>query len=71
VVVSEAPRTAGFAAELSARIGEEAFDLLEAPVARVAAKDVPVPATHLEKLSIPSVEEIAQAARGLARRSKK
>jgi pyruvate/2-oxoglutarate/acetoin dehydrogenase E1 component len=71
VVVSEAHRTAGFAAELSARIAEEAFELLEGPVARVAAKDVPVPATHLEKLSIPGVEEIAQAARGLAQRRKK
>jgi len=70
-VVSEAHRTAGFAAELAARIGEEAFDLLEAPVARVTAKDVPVPATHLEKLSIPSVDEIAQAARNLVHRRKK
>jgi pyruvate/2-oxoglutarate/acetoin dehydrogenase E1 component len=70
VVVSEAHRTAGFAAELCARIAEEAFDLLEGPVARVAGKDVPVPATHLEKLSIPSVEEIAQAVRALAQRRK-
>jgi pyruvate/2-oxoglutarate/acetoin dehydrogenase E1 component len=71
VVVTEAHRTCSFAAELSARIGEEAFDLLQAPVARVAAKDVPVPATHLEKLSIPSPEEIAAAARGLVQRRKK
>jgi pyruvate dehydrogenase E1 component beta subunit len=70
VVVSEAHHTAGFAAELSARIAEEAFDQLEAPVIRVAAKDVPVPATHLEKLSIPSVEEIARAARSLVVRRK-
>jgi len=40
-------------------------------VARVTAKDVPVPATHLEKLSIPSVDEIAQAARNLVHRRKK
>jgi pyruvate/2-oxoglutarate/acetoin dehydrogenase E1 component len=71
VVVSEAPRTAGFAAELSARIAEEAFEVLEGPVARVAAKDVPVPATHLEKRSIPSVEEIAQAAKALVERRRK
>jgi len=70
-VVSEAHRTAGFGAELSARIAEEAFDLLEGPVARVAARDVPVPATHLEKLSIPSAEEIAQAARALVQRREK
>jgi pyruvate/2-oxoglutarate/acetoin dehydrogenase E1 component len=68
LVVSEAHRTAGFSAELAARIGEEAFDILEAPVARVAAKDVPVPATHLEKLSIPSPGEIAEAARSLVHR---
>jgi pyruvate/2-oxoglutarate/acetoin dehydrogenase E1 component len=71
VVVSEAHRTAGFAAELSARIAEEAFEVLEGPVARVAAKDVPVPATHLEKRSIPSVEEIAQAAKALVERRRK
>ena len=71
VVVSEGHRTAGFGAELSARIAEEAFDLLAAPVARLAAKDVPVPATHLEKLSIPSPAEIAGAARALVQRSKK
>jgi pyruvate/2-oxoglutarate/acetoin dehydrogenase E1 component len=71
VVVSEGHRTAGFGAELSARIAEEAFDLLAAPVARLAAKDVPVPATHLEKLSIPSPAEIAEAARALVQRRKK
>jgi pyruvate/2-oxoglutarate/acetoin dehydrogenase E1 component len=68
LVVSEAHRTAGFSAELAARIGEEAFDVLQAAVVRVAAKDVPVPATHLEKLSIPSPEEIAEAARSLVHR---
>jgi pyruvate/2-oxoglutarate/acetoin dehydrogenase E1 component len=69
VVVNEAHRTAGFCAELAARITENAFDILYAPVARVAAKDVPVPATNLEALSIPCVEEIAAAARLVARRS--
>lgn len=68
IVVSEAPRTCGFAAELAARITEESFDILEAPVVRIAAKDVPVPATHLEKLSIPSPEEIAAEARSLVKR---
>jgi pyruvate/2-oxoglutarate/acetoin dehydrogenase E1 component len=68
IVVSEAHRTAGFAAELAARITEEAFDILEAAVVRLAGKDVPVPATHLEKLSIPNPEEIAAAARALLAR---
>jgi pyruvate/2-oxoglutarate/acetoin dehydrogenase E1 component len=68
IVVSEAHRTAGFAAELAARISEEAFDILEAAVVRLAGKDVPVPATHLEKLSIPNAEEIAAEARVLLAR---
>jgi pyruvate/2-oxoglutarate/acetoin dehydrogenase E1 component len=68
IVVSEAARTGGFAAELAARITEECFDILEAAVVRITAKDVPVPATHLEKLSIPSPEEIAAEARSLVKR---
>ena len=43
LVLNEAHRTAGFCSELAARITEELFDVLEAPVARVAAKDVPGP----------------------------
>jgi pyruvate/2-oxoglutarate/acetoin dehydrogenase E1 component len=68
MVVSEAHKTAGFSAELSARITEQAFEALEAAVVRVAAQDVPVPATHLEKLSIPSPGQIAVEARELVRR---
>jgi pyruvate/2-oxoglutarate/acetoin dehydrogenase E1 component len=71
MVVSEAHRTAGFSAELAARITEESFEELEAPVVRIAAKDVPVPATHLEKLSIPSPEQIAAEARALIARRKR
>jgi len=68
VVVSEAHKTCGFSAELSARITEEAFSELAAPVVRIAAQDVPVPATHLEKISIPSPEQIVAAARTLVQR---
>ncbi|MFP4611846.1 MAG: alpha-ketoacid dehydrogenase subunit beta [Spirochaetaceae bacterium] len=67
VVVSEAHNTAGMAAEMAARITEATFDSLKAPVLRIAAKDVPVPATHLEKLSIPSPDEIADRTRDLVR----
>jgi pyruvate/2-oxoglutarate/acetoin dehydrogenase E1 component len=71
LVLNEAHRTAGFCSELAARITEELFDTLEAPVSRVAAKDVPVPATLLEKLSIPQVEDVCAEARTLVGRKKK
>jgi pyruvate/2-oxoglutarate/acetoin dehydrogenase E1 component len=71
LVLNEAHRTAGFCSELAARITEELFDTLEAPVSRVAAKDVPVPATLLEKLSIPGPEEICAEARALVQRRRK
>lgn len=67
LVVSEAHRTCGFAAELSARITEACFDRLSGPVVRVTAKDVPVPASSLERLSIPDAEEIFREARALVR----
>ncbi len=71
LVLNEAHRTAGFCSELAARITEELFDVLEAPVSRVAAKDVPVPATLLEKLSIPGPEDICAEARALVQRRRK
>jgi pyruvate/2-oxoglutarate/acetoin dehydrogenase E1 component len=71
IVLNEAHRTAGFCAELAARITEEAFDILEAPVVRITAKDVPVPATHLEKLSIPGPEEICAESRALIGRRRR
>jgi pyruvate/2-oxoglutarate/acetoin dehydrogenase E1 component len=71
LVLNEAHKTAGFCAELAARITEQAFDELQAPVARVAARDVPVPATLLEKLSVPSPEEICAEARALVQRRRK
>jgi pyruvate/2-oxoglutarate/acetoin dehydrogenase E1 component len=71
IVLNEAHRTAGFCSELAARITEELFDILEAPVARIAAKDVPVPATLLEKLSIPSADEVCETARALVQRRKR
>ena len=71
IVLNEAHRTAGFCSELAARITEELFDTLEAPVARIAAKDVPVPATLLEKLSIPGTDEVCETARALLQRRKR
>ena len=66
VVVHEAPRTLGMGAEVAARIMEEAFDFLQAPVARVTGWDVPYPPASLEQLYLPSVERIAAAIRRVA-----
>jgi len=64
VVIEEGWRFAGIGAEISARIMERAFDDLDAPVARVTGKDVPMPyAANLETLALPSVAEIVEAAR--------
>jgi 2-oxoisovalerate dehydrogenase E1 component beta subunit len=63
VVVHEAPMTLGMGAEVVARTMEEAFDHLEAPIARVTGWDVPYPPASLEDGYLPSVERIAAAAR--------
>ena len=70
VVVHEAWRTGGLGAEISAIIMEEAFDWLDAPVARVAAPDVPMPYNdRLERAVIPSVAAIAEAIKAVCYRS--
>ena len=63
VVVHEAPKTLGLGAEVVARVVEEAFDHLEAPVERVTGWDVPYPPASLEAAYLPSVERIAAAIR--------
>ena len=63
VVVHEAPKTLGLGAEVTARIVEEAFDFLEAPVRRVTGYDVPYPPAALEHHYLPSAERIAAAVR--------
>jgi pyruvate dehydrogenase E1 component beta subunit len=61
VVVHEAPMTAGFGAEVVARIVEKAFDHLEAPVLRVTGYDLPYPPATVEEHYLPSVERILLA----------
>jgi 2-oxoisovalerate dehydrogenase E1 component beta subunit len=61
VVVHEAPMTAGFGAEIVARIVEDAFDYLEAPVLRVTGYDTPYPPATNEAHYLPSVERIVAA----------
>jgi 2-oxoisovalerate dehydrogenase E1 component beta subunit len=66
IVVHEAPLTLGMGAEIVARIVEEAFDHLEAPVRRVTGWDVPYPPASLEQVYLPSVERISKAVREVA-----
>jgi 2-oxoisovalerate dehydrogenase E1 component subunit beta len=61
VVVHEAPMTAGFGAEIVARVVEEAFEHLEAPVLRVTGYDTPYPPAKTEQFFLPSVERILLA----------
>lgn len=64
VVVDEGWFFAGVGASISAIIMREAFDYLDAPVEVVTAKDVPLPyAVNLEKLALPSTEDIVNAAK--------
>ena len=69
VTVEEGWQQCGVGAEIAARIMEHAFDYLDAPVARVSGKDVPMPyASNLEKLALPSVAEVVEAAKAVCYR---
>jgi 2-oxoisovalerate dehydrogenase E1 component len=67
LIAHEAPRTCGFGAEVSARIVEEAFQYLDAPVKRVAGADCPVPyCKDLEDEVLPQLRDLQNAIRDLA-----
>ena len=69
VTVEEGWQQSGVGAEIAARIMEHAFDYLDAPVARVSGKEVPMPyAANLEKLALPSVAEVVAAAKAVCYR---
>jgi len=69
VVVEEGWQQSGVGAEVAARLMEQAFDYLDAPIARVSGKDVPMPyAANLEKLALPSVAEVVAAAKAVSYR---
>jgi len=69
VTVEEGWRQSGVGAEIAAATMEQAFDWLDAPVARVSGKDVPMPyAANLEKLALPSVAEVVEAAKSVCYR---
>jgi pyruvate dehydrogenase E1 component beta subunit len=66
VVIEEGWPQSGVAAEVAARIMEQAFDYLDAPVMRVSGKDVPMPyAANLEKLALPTVNDVVEAAKAV------
>jgi len=70
VSVEEGWPYAGIGAELAAVMMEQAFDWLDAPVARVTGEDVPLPyAANLEKLALPNPDKIAAAARQVCYRA--
>ncbi|HMO95576.1 MAG TPA: alpha-ketoacid dehydrogenase subunit beta [Tepidiformaceae bacterium] len=66
VIVEDAWRFGGFGGELASQIMERAFDWLDAPVARVACKDVPLPYNrNLEFAALPSEEDVVEAVLGM------
>ncbi|WP_421950435.1 pyruvate dehydrogenase complex E1 component subunit beta [Pelagibacterium sp.] len=70
VTVEEGWPQGGIGSEISARLMERAFDYLDAPVTRVTGKDVPMPyAANLEKLALPSVDEVIAAVNAVTYRS--
>jgi pyruvate dehydrogenase E1 component beta subunit len=66
VTVEEAWPQCSVGSEIAAQVMTHAFDYLDAPVARVNGKDVPMPyAANLEKLALPSVDDVVQAAKSV------
>ena len=72
LIAHEAPITGGFGGELAAVIaGSEAFDYLDAPIRRLAGRNIPIPYNrNLERAAVPQVEDIIVAARALAQEGK-
>jgi len=69
VTVEEDWKQSGVGSEIAARVMEDAFDYLDAPVTRVCGKDVPMPyAANLEKLALPSVAEVVEAVKAVCYR---
>jgi len=66
VIVHEAVLTGGYGGEIAAIVAEQGFDLLNAPIKRVAATDTPIPFSPiLEKAYLPSEEKIIKAVKEL------
>jgi 2-oxoisovalerate dehydrogenase E1 component len=66
LILHEDNQTAGFGAEIAARITEKAFESLDAPVMRLASFDSPVPfSPDLEKMVLPNKSAVVQKLREL------
>jgi pyruvate dehydrogenase E1 component beta subunit len=62
VIVEEGWRSFGVGSEVAARLYEEAFDYADAPIQRVAQKEVPLPYNrNLEQMALPQVEDVIAA----------
>ena len=69
VSVEQGWPTCSIGSEISAQVVDQAFDYLDAPPARIAGADVPMPyAANLEKLALPTVEQIVEAAKAVCYR---
>ncbi len=69
VAIEEGFPQSGVTAEIAMRVMEGAFDYLDAPVIRITGKDVPMPyAANLEKLALPTVNDVVQAAKAVCYR---
>jgi len=69
LIVHEACLTGGFGGEIAARIGEELFDYLDAPVMRIGAKDVPIPFSPvMEDFVLPKVSDIVEGVKKVLNR---
>ena len=72
VVVDNGWPQYGISSEIIAQVQEKAFDWLDAPISRVTGLDVPLPyAENLEKMALPQVEDIVEAALSICNRSGK
>jgi pyruvate/2-oxoglutarate/acetoin dehydrogenase E1 component len=68
VIVDEGWKSGSISAEITARIVEDGFFDLDAPIRRVCSREVPIPyAAHLEQAALPQPAAIVAAARGLVR----
>jgi pyruvate dehydrogenase E1 component beta subunit len=70
VTVEEGWRSLGVGAEIAAAVQEQAFDYLDAPIARVGSREIPVPyAKNLERLIFPDRDKVVEAAKGVLARN--